>query len=184
MSDLLLIALSLALANRFALMSPWGGLTALSGRERNVFPALAAASVAVTLVTAAVYLGFRSLLPMAGFAGPLLLVAASGLLAQLLARHAGAHLTARPVVVLLTANGSVLALAIEQATTGLEVFDTAGRAVGLAAGFAVVLVALPALCDRIDSGDVPAPFRGAPIELVTVGLAALAFLGLSGLLPG
>ena len=38
-----------------------------------------------------------------------------------------------------------------------------------------------AACERIDSGDVPAAFKGTPIALVTAGLMALAFMGFSGL---
>ena len=50
-----------------------------------------------------------------------------------------------------------------------------------AAGFGLALLLFAALRERIDSGDVPAAFKGTPIALVTAGLMALAFMGFSGL---
>jgi electron transport complex protein RnfA len=35
--------------------------------------------------------------------------------------------------------------------------------------------------ERLEAADVPAPFRGSPIALVTAGLMSLAFMGFSGL---
>jgi Na+-translocating ferredoxin:NAD+ oxidoreductase RnfA subunit len=37
------------------------------------------------------------------------------------------------------------------------------------------------LRERLEAADVPAPFRGAPIALVTAGLMALAFMGFTGM---
>jgi len=52
---------------------------------------------------------------------------------------------------------------------------------GTALGVGLVLVPLTALVARLGIADVPAPFRGMPIALVSLGLAALAFLGFNGL---
>lgn len=52
---------------------------------------------------------------------------------------------------------------------------------GTALGVGVVLVPLAALVARLGFADVPAPFRGLPIALVSLALAALAFLGFNGL---
>jgi electron transport complex protein RnfA len=48
----------------------------------------------------------------------------------------------------------------------------------------LVLVMFSAMRERLETGDVPASFRGAPIALVTAGLMALAFMGFSGIVPG
>jgi Na+-translocating ferredoxin:NAD+ oxidoreductase subunit A len=48
-------------------------------------------------------------------------------------------------------------------------------------GFSLVLVMFAAMRERIAAADVPAPFQGAAIALVTAGLMALAFMGFSGL---
>lgn len=47
-------------------------------------------------------------------------------------------------------------------------------------GFALVLIFFTALRERIALLDVPAPFQGPPIELITAGILALAFMGLHG----
>ena len=52
---------------------------------------------------------------------------------------------------------------------------------GSALGFSLVLVLFAALRERLEGADVPAPFRGAPIALVTAGLMSLAFAGFAGL---
>lgn len=52
---------------------------------------------------------------------------------------------------------------------------------GTALGVGLVLVSLAALVARLAIADVPAPFRGVPIALVSLALAALAFLGFNGL---
>ena len=46
----------------------------------------------------------------------------------------------------------------------------------------LVLVFFAALRERIAVADVPLPFRGASIGLITAGLMALAFMGFSGLI--
>lgn len=53
---------------------------------------------------------------------------------------------------------------------------------GAAVGFSLVLVLFAALRERIAVADVPVPFRGASIALVTAGLMSLAFMGFAGLI--
>jgi electron transport complex protein RnfA len=52
---------------------------------------------------------------------------------------------------------------------------------GAGAGYGLVLLLFAALRDRLETADVPAAFRGAPIALVTAGLLALAFVGFARL---
>lgn len=54
------------------------------------------------------------------------------------------------------------------------------RSLGAAIGFAIVLVLFTAMHDRLYGADVPAPFRGAPILLITAAIMALAFMGFAG----
>ena len=44
-----------------------------------------------------------------------------------------------------------------------------------------VVVLFAALREKLEGADIPAPFRGTPIALVTAGLMSLAFSGFSGL---
>jgi electron transport complex protein RnfA len=55
-----------------------------------------------------------------------------------------------------------------------------GAASGL--GFALVLVLVTGLRERVELSPVPESLKGAPIILVLTGLVALAFLGFSGLM--
>jgi electron transport complex protein RnfA len=52
---------------------------------------------------------------------------------------------------------------------------------GAALGFSLVLVLFAAMRERLTVADVPAPFQGAAIGLVTAGLMSLAFMGFAGL---
>lgn len=48
-------------------------------------------------------------------------------------------------------------------------------------GFALVLILFASLRERLAAADVPKPFRGASIALITAGLMSLAFMGFTGL---
>ncbi len=52
---------------------------------------------------------------------------------------------------------------------------------GAALGFSLVLILFAAMRERLAVADVPQPFQGAPIALITAGLMALAFMGFTGL---
>ncbi|MCX2959594.1 MAG: electron transport complex subunit RsxA, partial [Serratia symbiotica] len=53
-----------------------------------------------------------------------------------------------------------------------------------AAGFSLVMVLFAAIRERLAVADVPAPFRGSAIALITAGLMSLAFMGFTGLVKG
>ena len=50
-----------------------------------------------------------------------------------------------------------------------------------ALGFSLVLVLFAAMRERLVVADVPEPFQGAAIGMITAGLASLAFMGFAGL---
>ena len=52
---------------------------------------------------------------------------------------------------------------------------------GAALGFSLVLVLFAAMRERIAVADVPQPFQGSAIGMITAGLMSLAFLGFTGL---
>jgi electron transport complex protein RnfA len=84
---------------------------------------------------------------------------------------------------LITTNCIVLGVALLNANKGEFTFITA-TATGLAAGlgFSLVLVLFAAMRERIAIADVPLPFRGAAIGMITAGLMSLAFMGFAGLI--
>ncbi|MGF1529290.1 MAG: electron transport complex subunit RsxA [Candidatus Competibacterales bacterium] len=81
---------------------------------------------------------------------------------------------------LITTNCAVLGVALLSVQADYDFTGTALYGLGTALGFTLVLWLLAGLRERIDTGDVPAPFQGAPIALITAGLMALAFMGFSG----
>ncbi len=52
---------------------------------------------------------------------------------------------------------------------------------GAAAGFSLVLVFFSAMRERLAVADVPEPFQGSAIGMITAGLMSLAFMGFAGL---
>ncbi len=84
---------------------------------------------------------------------------------------------------LITTNCIVLGVALLNANKGDFTFISAtvnGFAAGL--GFSLVLVLFAAMRERIAIADVPLPFRGAAIGMITAGLMSLAFMGFAGLI--
>ena len=59
----------------------------------------------------------------------------------------------------------------------------ADRAYGIGGGlgFSLVMVLFSGVRERLDFADVPTPFRGTAIALVTAGMMALGFIGFTGL---
>ena len=81
---------------------------------------------------------------------------------------------------LITTNCAVLGVALLNVQQAHTLVESAFFGFGAAAGFALVLVLFAAARERLDAADVPVPFRGAGIGLVTAGLMALAFMGFAG----
>jgi len=82
---------------------------------------------------------------------------------------------------LITTNCAVLGVALLNVQEQHNLFESALYGFGAAAGFGIVLVLFAAMRERLALADVPAPFRGAPIGLISAGLMALAFMGFKGL---
>jgi electron transport complex protein RnfA len=85
---------------------------------------------------------------------------------------------------LITTNCAVLGVALLNTQLGHGFVESAWYGFGAAAGFALVLTLFAAIRERVAAADVPWPFVGAPITLITAGLASLAFMGFSGLVRG
>lgn len=50
-----------------------------------------------------------------------------------------------------------------------------------AAGFTLAMVLLAGIRERLEGADIPTPFRGTAIALITAGIMSLAFMGFGGL---
>ena len=52
---------------------------------------------------------------------------------------------------------------------------------GAAVGFSLVLIMFAAMREKLANADVPTPFKGSAIAMITAGLMSLAFMGFTGL---
>lgn len=85
---------------------------------------------------------------------------------------------------LITTNCAVLGVALLNVNANHGLIESTVYGFGAAVGFSLVLILFAALRERLAVADVPAPFKGASIGLVTAGLMALAFMGFAGLIRG
>ncbi|RDE19470.1 electron transport complex subunit RsxA [Motiliproteus coralliicola] len=82
---------------------------------------------------------------------------------------------------LITTNCAVLGVALLNINKQNSFVESAIYGFGAALGFSLALILFSAMRERIAVADVPAPFRGAAIGMITAGLMSLAFLGFTGL---
>ncbi|MBE0493602.1 MAG: electron transport complex subunit RsxA [Thiomicrospira sp.] len=82
---------------------------------------------------------------------------------------------------LITTNCAVLGVALLNIGEDHNFIESAFYGFGAAIGFTMVMVLFASIRERVDAGDVPMPFKGAPIALITAGLMSLAFMGFGGL---
>ncbi|EOD2819468.1 TPA: electron transport complex subunit RsxA [Providencia stuartii] len=82
---------------------------------------------------------------------------------------------------LITTNCAVLGVALLNINQSHGFLQSAVYGFAAAVGFSLVMVLFAAIRERLAVADVPTPFRGSSIGLITAGLMSLAFMGFSGL---
>lgn len=82
---------------------------------------------------------------------------------------------------LITTNCAVLGVALLNVQNGYGFLLSIVYGTFAALGFSMAIVLFSGIREFIDEREVPAPFRGFPIALITAGLMAIAFTGFSGL---
>jgi len=82
---------------------------------------------------------------------------------------------------LITTNCAVLGVALQNTAKARSFFESSLFGFGAALGFSLVLILFSAMRERISVADVPEPFQGAAIGMITAGLMSLAFMGFAGL---
>jgi electron transport complex protein RnfA len=85
---------------------------------------------------------------------------------------------------LITTNCAVLGVALLNVQSKHGFLQSAVYGFGASVGFSLVLILFAAMRERITASDVPEPFRGPAIALITAGLMSMAFMGFSGLVKG
>ena len=82
---------------------------------------------------------------------------------------------------LITTNCAVLGAATINADSNYTVPEATVFGLCSGIGFALALLLFSSLRERLDLAEVPKPFQGTPIALITAGILAMAFVGFSGL---
>lgn len=83
---------------------------------------------------------------------------------------------------LISTNCIILAVPLENVTQKHSFVESIVFALGSGIGFALALVIMASIREKLELADVPKPFRGLPMAFVVAGLIALAFTGFSGLI--
>ena len=83
---------------------------------------------------------------------------------------------------LITTNCAVLGVALNNVKYDYDIFTGIVNGFATALGFAIAIIILAGIREKIEDNDIPECFKGMPIVLITAGLMAIAFCGFSGLL--
>ncbi len=83
---------------------------------------------------------------------------------------------------LISTNCIILAVPLINASEKYTFIESLAFGLGSGIGFALALIIMASIREKLELADVPAPFKGLPIAFVTTGLIALAFTGFSGLI--
>ncbi|MDO5716458.1 MAG: electron transport complex subunit RsxA [Tissierellia bacterium] len=82
---------------------------------------------------------------------------------------------------LITTNCIVLGVAIVNIQNEYGLFKTLANAIGASIGFALALILMSSLRERLELIDVPEALKGFPLALMAAGLMSIAFTGFAGL---
>ena len=82
---------------------------------------------------------------------------------------------------LITTNCAVLGVAILLVQKEYNLLESVIYSTSIAIGFALALVIMAGIRERLELVGVPKGVKGVPIALITAGILAMAFMGFSGL---
>ena len=83
---------------------------------------------------------------------------------------------------LITTNCAILGLALLNLTEQHNFAQSVIYGLGAGVGFSLVLILFSSIRERLSAADIPLPFKGASIAMITAGLMSLAFMGFTGLI--
>lgn len=190
MSELILIIVGTVLVNNFVLVR-FLGLCPFMGVSRNLEAAFGmsmATAFVLTLSSAIAYLMHEYvLLPLQleylKTVSFILVIAASVQFTEIMVRRLSPllHQLLGIYIPLIATNCAVLGVALLNIRDAEGFIQSVFYGFGAAGGFALVLVLFAAVRERLQACDIPRPFRGTAIALMTAGIMSLAFMGFSGM---
>lgn len=86
-------------------------------------------------------------------------------------------------LVLIATNCIVLGVPLISAESSYTLAKTVVFAIGSGAGFALAIILMASLREKLQYADVPKPLDGLGIAFILAGLLALSFSGFSGMIP-
>lgn len=190
MTDVILILVATVLVNNFVLVR-FLGLCPFMGVSRNLEAALGmslATAFVLTLSAAISYLLHQyALVPLEleylRTISFILVIAASVQFTEIMVRRMSPLLdqVLGIYIPLIATNCAVLGVALLNVQESNGFLQAVFFGFGASVGFALVLVLFAAMRERLDAADIPLPFRGTAIALMTAGMMSLAFMGFSGM---
>lgn len=190
MTQLFVILVATVLVNNFVL-TRFLGLCPFLGVSRNLEAAAGmslATAFVLTLSSASAFLLHQYVLEPLDLAylrtvAFILVIAASVQFTEIMVRRLSPLLdqVLGIYIPLIATNCAVLGVALLNVQQSTGFVQSVFYGLGAAGGFALVLVMFAAIRERLEAADVPAPFRGTAIALITAGMMSLAFMGFSGM---
>ncbi len=190
MSEIIVILVFTVLVNNFVL-TRFLGLCPFMGVSKNLEAAMGmslATAFVLTLSSASAYLLHRYVLVPLELeylrtVSFILVIAASVQFTEIMVRRLSPLLdqVLGIFIPLIATNCAVLGVALINVQQSSSFVHSVFFGLGAAGGFALVLVMFSAIRERLNAADVPAPFRGTAIALMTAGIMSLAFLGFAGM---
>ena len=83
---------------------------------------------------------------------------------------------------LITTNCAVLGVALTNVTKEYNILQGVVNGFATAFGFLIAIVIMAGLREKIEYNDIPKPFQGTAIVLITACLLSIAFMGFSGMI--
>ena len=83
---------------------------------------------------------------------------------------------------LITTNCAVLGVALNNVTKEYNILESVVNGFATAVGFFIAIVIMAGLREKIEYNDIPKPFQGTAIVLITACLMSIAFMGFSGMI--
>ena len=83
---------------------------------------------------------------------------------------------------LITTNCAVLGVALTNVQNEYSILEGVINGIGTSVGFAIAIVIMAGIREKIEYNDVSESFPGTPIVLLTAALMSIAFFGFSGLI--
>ncbi len=191
MSDLILIILATVLVNNFVLVK-FLGLCPLLGASTKFETTLGmslATTFVLTLASAFSYLVDTWLLipfelEYLRLLSFILIIAGSVQFTEMFVRYSSPilHQILGIYLPLITTNCAVLGVALLNTSQSESFLQALAYGIGAGLGFCLVMILFAGLRERLAVSDVPVPFKGAAIALVTAGLMSMAFIGFAGVI--